>query len=66
MIELPWYIQDINLRQAFVAAVVIFLVLNVTVIVLAFVYEVARLLPRDRRRGRPRRDRARRCAGAAQ
>lgn len=44
MVELSYYIQDIHIRQALVAMVVIFLVLNVTIIGIAFVYEVARLL----------------------
>ena len=42
--EAAWYIANFELRQFAIAAVVIFLFLNVTIIGIAFIYEVIRLL----------------------
>jgi len=43
-VELSWYIDDFTIRNLATAAVVIFLLLNVTIVGIAFVYEVARLM----------------------
>ena len=42
--EASWYITNIEIRQLAIAAVVLFLLLNVTIIGIAFIYEVIRLL----------------------
>jgi len=43
-VELSWYIDDFTIRNIATAAVIIFLLLNVTIVGIAFVYEVARLM----------------------
>ena len=43
-VEVSWYINDYTIRNLATALVVIFLLLNVTIVGIAFVYEVARLM----------------------
>ncbi|MBT6973147.1 MAG: hypothetical protein HOA04_08620 [Euryarchaeota archaeon] len=43
-IEMSWYIDDFTIRNFATVLVILFLLLNVTIVGIAFVYEVARLM----------------------